>query len=123
MGKRHGPVRHMIAVIIQEGDKSGVQFHRRERRPGSGYAFFDPGGHALLDQCAGALADHVPYLGFRDHGKGQTLQGMIERGGNIRGSIDQGAVQVENDSFGKGHKDDVQMVAKGRPLWQVCPSK
>ena len=58
---------------------------------------------AALDQLAGAGADHVARRMQRDRGHALAVEHVIERGDQVGRGIDQGAVEIEDNSAGKGH--------------------
>ena len=56
-----------------------------------------------LDQLAGAGADHVARRFQGDGRQAFTVEREIERGDQVGRGVDQGAVEIEDNSAGKGH--------------------
>ena len=60
---------------------------------------------AALDQLAGAGADHVA-RGFQGDGRQAfAVEHVIERGDQVGRGVDQRAVEIEDNSAGKGHRN------------------
>ena len=60
---------------------------------------------AALDQLAGAGADHVARRLQRDRGHALAVEHVIERGDQVGRGVDQRAVEIEDNSAGKGHRN------------------
>jgi bifunctional UDP-N-acetylglucosamine pyrophosphorylase/glucosamine-1-phosphate N-acetyltransferase len=61
------------------------------------------GGKAALDQSACAMADHGANGPWRHRRPAECPEDMVERGGQVWRSIDEGAVEIEDDGIESGH--------------------
>ena len=69
-----------------------------------------------LDQLAGAGADHVARRLQRHRRQAFTVEHEIERGDQVGRGIDERAVEIEDNSAGKGHGNSL---AAGTSIMQV----
>jgi bifunctional UDP-N-acetylglucosamine pyrophosphorylase/glucosamine-1-phosphate N-acetyltransferase len=90
----------MVEIIVDEERKARLDqlFGRVAGR-----------GQPAAQQGAGAVADEVAHRFDRDLRPSQPHQGMVERGGEVRGGIGERAVEIEGDDIervrgqGRGH--------------------
>jgi phosphoglycolate phosphatase-like HAD superfamily hydrolase len=104
-----------LNVVLTEQDLPTVPLATERLLVGRGArGLVERGFHleAALDQLAGAGADHVArrMQGHRRHAF--TVEHEIERGNQVGRGVDEGAVEVEDNSAGKGHGNSL---AAGKP--------
>ena len=88
-------VRNVGGVIVNEIAHEAVDVFHAHR-----LAFqLEP----ALDQLAGAGADHVARRFQRHRRQAFPVEHVIERGDQVGRGVDEGAVEVEDNSAGKGH--------------------
>ena len=66
---------------------------------------------AALDQLAGAGADHVARRMQGHRRQAFAVEHEIERGDQVGRGVDQRAVEIEDNSAGKGHRNSLSAAA------------